>query len=600
MAVHATSGAFHRSSRAVCARFVVVVAFGILVVMPTTTAASVTFSCDASAPPEDGGVGDCTAALPEGNSCTPTCNQGFKLSRRRTECTPQGILESRCIPECDCSNRMITFGFAEAPWTLLLTQTSGAGDISGTNNPFATEIPGSQPSTSTPYAGDWTSVISPKTGDEFKLVRGLDGDFVTFVVGEWCGWDSTDAACGGSAGLSLGFASGRLYDSSGVRIPLVRFFHTCFGMDCNTAGAEAVGFSSSHVYLNSENGVACYGSCWGLGAVDFHWGSASFANSPISFYYRPGVHPAIASPPKYHACDAGENGNPDADPAASLVLHLVANDVPDGGGSTWQDRSGARATPLVLETPSDVGSPILVDGNVSGFNGNKALRFGFDASASQGVSCLRLPPANKTELDMPSGSQGITVFVVLRPITKAAGADARATGQPYFAFDVGRFVALGFGFSLAEGHSSMYTPTDHGGAFVKHYAQTTMEMCGVVACPAAPTVVAVRYKMQVNGVPGFMAAVGSRGDVCDPDVVPFASITTETLDASTVVPVGFDNVPSSLSVGCVDKVNKDDRFFVGDIAELRYYSDALRDEDVHAIRNELARTYGIHLGTSRI
>jgi hypothetical protein len=599
MTVDATSAAFHRSSRASCVRFVVVVAFGVFVVMPTTTAASVTFSCDASAPPEDGGVGDCTAALPEGDSCTPTCNQGFTLSRRHTECTPQGILESRCIPECDCSNRMITFGFAETPWTLLLTQTSGEDDIPGANNPFAIEISGSQPSTSTPYARDWTSVVAPETGDEFKLVRGSDGDFVTFVVGEWCGWNSTDAACGGLADTSLGFASGRLYDSSGVRIPLVRFFHTCFGVGC-AAASEAVGFSSSHRYLYSETGVVCYGSCWSDGAVNFHWGSTTpFTNSPISFYYRPGVHPAIASPPKYRACDAAENGNPVADPAATLVLHLVANDVPDGGGSTWQDRSGARATPLVLETPSDAGSPILVDGNGAGFNGNKALRFGFDASASQGVSCLRLPTADKPELDMPSGSQGITVFVVLRPITKAAGADARATGEPHFAFDMGWFEGSGFGFSLAEGHSSMYTPTDHGGAFVKHYAEPTMEMCGVVACPAAPTVVAVRYKMQVNGVPGFMAAVGSRGDVCDPDVVPFVEIATETLDASTVVP-DLDNVASSFSVGCQDKVNKDDRFFVGDIAELRYYSDALRDEDVHAIRNELARTYGIHLGTSRI
>ena len=573
------------------ARFALVVAFNIFVLI-APSAASVTFSCDASAPPENGSVGDCAAALSEGDSCTPTCNQGFKLSRRHTECTPQGILESRCVHECDCSDRLITFGFGEAPWTLLLTQTSADGDISGQNNPFATEIPNSQPSTSTPYARDWTSVISPKTGDEFKLVRGLDGEFVTFVVGEWCGWDSTDEACGGSATYGLGFASGRLYDSSGVRIPLVRHFHSCFGGNCATE-SETVGFSTSTNHVNAAGGQVCYGSCFSSSA-NFHWGSTTpFTDSPISFYYRPGVHPAIASPPKYHACASGEKGNPVADPAASLVLHLVANDVPDGGGSTWQDRSGAHATPLVLETPSGTGSPTLVDGNGAGFNGNKALRFGFDASASQGVSCLRLPTADKTKLDMPSGSQGVTVFAVLRPITKV-GADASPID---FVFDAGFFADYGFGFFLAEGQSGMYTPTGFGGSATTYFASDTYA-CGNVACPAAPMVVAVRYKMQVNNAPGFMAAVGSRGDVCDPDVVPEVEITTQALDATTVKP-GSNGVAVSFTVGCTDKSDKTNRFFMGDIAELRYYSDALKDEDVHNIRNELAKTHGIHLGTSR-
>ena len=576
------------------ARFVLVVAFVIFVLNPPPSAASVTFSCDASAPPEDGSVGDCTATLPEGESCTPTCNQGFKLSRRHTVCTPQGILESRCIPECDCSNRLITFGFSETPWTLLLTQTSGVDDIDGANNPFATEISGSQPSTSSAYARNWTSVIYPKTGDEFKLVRGLDGDFVTFVVDEWCGWDSREPACGGSTLYGLGFASGRLYDSSGARIPRVRHFHSCFGDVCTNAGSEAVGFSSWPHNPVSHMGQVCYGGCWNSVAITFNWGSATaFDDSPISFYYRPGVHPAIASPPKYRAC-AVEHGNPNADPAASLVLHLVANDVPDGGSSTWQDRSGAHATPLVLETPSGTGSPTLVDGNGAGFNGNKALRFGFDASASQGVSCLRLPTADKTKLDMPSGSQGVTVFAVLRPITKV-GADADPTD---FVFDAGFFADYGFGFFLAEGQSGMYTPTGFGGSVPTYFASDTYA-CGNVACPAAPMVVAVRYKMQVNGVPGFMAAIGSRGDVCDPDVVPEAEITTQALDATTVKP-GSNGVAVSFTVGCTDKSDKTDRFFMGDIAELRYYSDALKDEDVHDIRNELAKTYGIHLGASRL
>ena len=243
--------------------------------------------------------------------------------------------------------------------------------------------------------------------------------------------------------------------------------------------------------------------------------------------------------------------------------------------------------------PSGTGSPTLVDGNGAGFNGNKSLRFGFDASAPQGLSCLRLPTADKTKLDMPSGSQGVTVFVVLRPITKV-DADADPTD---FVFDAGFCANYGFGFFLAEGQSGMYTPTGFGGSMPTYFASDTYA-CGNVACPAAPMVVAVRYKMQVNNVPGFMAAVGSRGDVCDPDVVPEVEITTEALDATTVKP-GSDGVAVSFSVGCVDKSDKTGNFFMGDIAELRYYSDALKDEDVHDIRNELAKTYGIHLGTSR-
>ena len=93
--VDLSSAASHRSSRAVCARFVLV-AFGIFVLISTASASSVTFSCDASAPPENGGVGDCTAALPEGDSCTPTCDEGFASSRRRrTGYTPERVGRER-------------------------------------------------------------------------------------------------------------------------------------------------------------------------------------------------------------------------------------------------------------------------------------------------------------------------------------------------------------------------------------------------------------------------------------------------------------------------------------------------------------------------
>merc|ERR1719152_268609 len=37
-------------------------------------------TCDASAPPDNGGVGDCTSALAAGSSCQPTCNSGYTVT----------------------------------------------------------------------------------------------------------------------------------------------------------------------------------------------------------------------------------------------------------------------------------------------------------------------------------------------------------------------------------------------------------------------------------------------------------------------------------------------------------------------------------------
>ena len=59
-------------------------------------------ACDASVPPKNGGVGDCTSSLAIGALCKPTCNTGFRLIHGEiismydsfTKCNADGTLKS--------------------------------------------------------------------------------------------------------------------------------------------------------------------------------------------------------------------------------------------------------------------------------------------------------------------------------------------------------------------------------------------------------------------------------------------------------------------------------------------------------------------------
>merc|ERR1711871_1814723 len=50
-------------------------------------------TCDASAAPTNGAVGDCTSTLAAGASCTPTCNTGYTRSGQTT-CGFGGVLSA--------------------------------------------------------------------------------------------------------------------------------------------------------------------------------------------------------------------------------------------------------------------------------------------------------------------------------------------------------------------------------------------------------------------------------------------------------------------------------------------------------------------------
>ena len=58
-------------------------------------------SCDASKPPKNGAVGNCTSNLPRGHTCRPTCAEGFVLasSGKQSHCGSDGKLsyEAECV-----------------------------------------------------------------------------------------------------------------------------------------------------------------------------------------------------------------------------------------------------------------------------------------------------------------------------------------------------------------------------------------------------------------------------------------------------------------------------------------------------------------------
>ena len=58
--------------------------------------------CDASSPPANGTVGDCTSELASGSTCQPTCNQGYAVSGPSV-CENGVLSPAVCIPLCDAS-----------------------------------------------------------------------------------------------------------------------------------------------------------------------------------------------------------------------------------------------------------------------------------------------------------------------------------------------------------------------------------------------------------------------------------------------------------------------------------------------------------------
>eukprot|EP00933_Yihiella_yeosuensis_P021141 TRINITY_DN16811_c0_g1_i1.p1 TRINITY_DN16811_c0_g1~~TRINITY_DN16811_c0_g1_i1.p1 ORF type:complete len:2351 (+),score=235.87 TRINITY_DN16811_c0_g1_i1:1056-7055(+) len=62
-------------------------------------------SCDSSRPPTNGLIGDCAAALPDGQACTPICNLGYIARPPQSTCLRGVLNATRCIARpCDASD----------------------------------------------------------------------------------------------------------------------------------------------------------------------------------------------------------------------------------------------------------------------------------------------------------------------------------------------------------------------------------------------------------------------------------------------------------------------------------------------------------------
>ena len=74
---------------------------------PTNSGSAYVFSkyvppCDASSPPANGTVGDCTSVLESGSTCQPVCDPGYAVSGPSV-CENSVLSPAVCIPLCDAS-----------------------------------------------------------------------------------------------------------------------------------------------------------------------------------------------------------------------------------------------------------------------------------------------------------------------------------------------------------------------------------------------------------------------------------------------------------------------------------------------------------------
>ena len=70
--------------------------------------------CNASAPPANGGVGDCVEYLLGDTTCQPTCDEGYIVSGK-SSCDAAGALTAADCRELSCCEQTFTkFGFGVA------------------------------------------------------------------------------------------------------------------------------------------------------------------------------------------------------------------------------------------------------------------------------------------------------------------------------------------------------------------------------------------------------------------------------------------------------------------------------------------------------
>ena len=139
-------------------------------------------ACDASAVPENGDVGDCTATLLSGTTCQPTCDAGFTVSRfsycdggeytaatcsispascetspppngAAGDCPPSGVLETGASCQPMCSSAYLASGVTSCELGVLTSTTCVAGTCAENERVVSNACVACSPGTDRP-AGD--------------------------------------------------------------------------------------------------------------------------------------------------------------------------------------------------------------------------------------------------------------------------------------------------------------------------------------------------------------------------------------------------------------------------------------------------------------
>jgi len=152
--------------------------------------------CDASSPPSNGAVGDCTSVLASGSTCQPTCDQGYAVSGPSV-CENGVLSPAICIPFCDASSPPANGAVGDCTDALAIgsscTVTCDAGYVpfSATRSCGA----GGVLSTATSVNGDDSECLSPgqPAATPTTLRRVVDACLDAVPSGEKC--CSTDRGC---------------------------------------------------------------------------------------------------------------------------------------------------------------------------------------------------------------------------------------------------------------------------------------------------------------------------------------------------------------------------------------------------------------------
>ena len=179
-------------------------------------------------------------------------------------------------------------------WMLLLTQTDGITDFSGSVVPFKQSASASAPSTSTTYARDWSDTgagLLPAANDQIMIKRNSDGDWVMMTLTDWCGtadWEQTSVStCGGSG--HPGYGAGAVTRKGGASVGTMYFNGCSHGGNCASGGGDGAGFSTHSSWANGNNN--CFGGCYNgasNGGSPFYWAGVSSAPDVLTYWFRAG------------------------------------------------------------------------------------------------------------------------------------------------------------------------------------------------------------------------------------------------------------------------------------------------------------------------